>query len=106
MVNNFRLNSISTLVGNFEYKEREIDEELKKLDAHVVDAAQKAEDLGSAKVMNVILLGALVKSMDLDNIDWQDIIRKNVKEKFIDLNIKAFNEGKKLVEHKLSESSI
>ena len=106
VLNNFRLNSISTLVGNFEYKEREIDEELKKLNAHVVDAAQKAEDLGSAKVMNVILLGALVKSMDLDNIDWQDIIRKNVKEKFIDLNIKAFNEGKKLVEHKLSESSI
>ena len=106
VVNNFRLNSISTLVGNFEYKEIEIDEELKKLNAHVVDAAQKAEDLGSAKVMNVILLGALVKSMDLDNIDWQDIIRKNVKEKFIDLNIKAFNEGKKLVEHKLSESSI
>ncbi len=50
--------------------------------------------------MNVILLGALVKSMKLDNIDWEDIIRKNVKEKFIDINIMAFNEGIKLVETK------
>ena len=32
---------------------------------HVIDAAQKAEEFGNAKVMNVILLGALVKSMNL-----------------------------------------
>ena len=48
--------------------------------------------------MNVILLGALVKSMKLDNIDWEDIIRKNVKEKFVEINIVALNEGMKLVE--------
>ena len=97
MVNNFRLNSISTLVGNFEYKEREIDEELKKLNAHVVDAAQKAEELGNAKVMNIILLGALVKSMSLEDIDWESIIRENIKEKFIDINLQAFKKGMEMV---------
>ena len=98
VVNNFRLNSVSTLVGKFEYKEEEIDAELKRLNATVIDAAKKAEELGNAKVMNVILLGSLVKSMNLDHIDWEDIIRKNVKEKFVELNIKAFKEGIKLVE--------
>lgn len=98
VVNNYRLNSVSTLVGKFEYKEEEIDSELKRLNAKIIDAAKKAEELGNAKVMNVILLGSLVKSMKLEKIDWEDIIRKNVKEKFIDLNIKAFRVGMDLAE--------
>lgn len=98
VVNNYRLNSVSTLVGKFEYKEEEIDSELKRLNAKIIDAAQKAEELGNAKVMNVILLGSLVKSMKLEKIDWEDIIKKNVKEKFVDLNIKAFRVGMDLVE--------
>ena len=99
VVNNFKLNSVSTLVGKFEYKEDKIDEELRRLDAIVIDAAKKAEKLGNIKVMNVILLGALVKAMNLDNIDWEDIIRKNVKEKFIELNINALKIGMSLIEH-------
>lgn len=106
VVNNFRLNSVSTLVGKFEYKEAEIDEELKKLNAKIIDAAKKAEELGNAKVMNVILLGSLVKSMNLEKIDWQDIIRKNVKEKFVDLNIKAFHMGMELVESEVSNATV
>lgn len=98
VVNNYRLNSVSTLVGKFEYKEEEIDSELKRLNAKIIDAAKEAEELGNAKVMNVILLGSLVKSMGLEKIHWENIIRKNVKEKFIDLNIKAFRVGMDLVE--------
>ena len=105
VANNYKLNSVSILVGKFEYKEEEIDNELKRLNATVIDAAKKAEELGNAKVMNVILLGSLVKSMELENIDWEEIIRKNVKEKFVDLNIKAFNMGMNLIDLQLSKSS-
>ena len=106
VVNNYRLKSVSTLVGKFEYKEEEIDLELKRLNAKIIDAAKKAEELGNAKVMNVILLGSLVKSMKLEKIDWEDIIRKNVKEKFVDLNIKAFRMGMELVESEVSKAAV
>ena len=106
VVNNYKLNSVSTLVGKFEYKEEEIDLELKRLNAKIIDAAKKAEELGNAKVMNVILLGSLVKSMKLEKIDWEDIIRKNVKEKFVDLNIKAFRMGMELVESEVSKAAV
>lgn len=106
IVNNFRINSVSTLVGGFEYRESEIDEELKRLGAKVIDVSKKAEELGNIKVMNVILLGSLVKSMGLESIDWQDIIRKNVKEKFVDLNIEAFNVGMGLVETKIRKEAV
>ena len=102
VTNNFRMNSVSTLVGKFEYKEDEIDTELNRLNATMVDAAKKAEELGNVKVMNVILLGSLVKSMNLEHIDWQDIIKQNVKEKYIDLNLKAFEEGMQLINHESS----
>lgn len=97
VANNYKLNPISILLGDFEYKETEIDAELNRLGATVIDAAKKAEELENVKVMNIILLGSLVKSMKLEHIDWEEIIRKNVKEKFIDINIKAFREGIKLI---------
>ena len=95
--NNYRIDSMPVLTGKAEYKEKEIEAELERLDATILNAADKAVELGNAKVMNIILLGALVKSMELDNIDWETIIRDNVKEKFVDINIKAFNEGINLV---------
>jgi len=58
-----------------------------------MDASGLAKELGNVKAANVILLGALVKLMGLDEIDWEGIIRKNVKEKFVDLNLKAFQVG-------------
>lgn len=97
LVNNYRIDSMAVLNGSCEYLEDEIDKELERLEATVINAADKAVELGNAKIMNVILLGSLVKSMDLEHIDWEKIIRDNVKEKFIDINIKAFKEGMELV---------
>ena len=58
-----------------------------------MNASAMAEEMGNLKVMNVILLGAIIKSMGLQDIDWDEIIRNNVKPKFVDLNIKAMAVG-------------
>ncbi|HSQ87433.1 indolepyruvate oxidoreductase subunit beta [Romboutsia sp.] len=97
VANNYRMDSMPILTGKAEYKEKEIEAELERLDATILNAADKAVELGNAKVMNIILLGALAKSMNLEEIDWEKIIRDNVKEKFVDINIKAFKEGMELV---------
>ena len=52
-----------------------------------------AEELGTVKAANVILLGALIKAMGLDDIDWDTIVRNNVKAKFADLNAEALKKG-------------
>lgn len=95
--NNYRMDSMPILTGKDEYKEEEIEKELERLNGSLLNAAEKALELGNAKVMNIILLGALVKSMNLEDINWEQIIKDNVKEKFVEINIKAFNEGMKLV---------
>ncbi len=98
VANNYRMESVATTTGKVEYKEAEIDAKLKELGAKVIGAADKALELGNAKVMNIILLGTVIKAMNLEKIDWEAIIRANVKEKFIDINIKALQEGMALVD--------
>ena len=94
VVNTERIPSMTVLTGVEEYAHDVIEEIEKAADrVHTMDASKMAADLGNVKAANVILLGALVKLMGLDDIDWEDIIRKNVKEKFIDLNLKAFKVG-------------
>jgi len=97
VANNYKMESVATITGSAEYKVEEVDEKLKELHAKVINAADKAVELGNEKVMNIILLGTVIKGMHLEDIDWEQIIRDNVKEKFIDINIRALHEGMALV---------
>ena len=94
VVNEEKIPSMTVLTGAEEYADDVIPEIKKAVErVYAFDASKMATELGNVKAANVILLGALVKLMGLDEIDWEDIIRKNVKEKFIDLNLKAFQVG-------------
>ena len=97
VANNYKMESVATITGKAEYKVEEVDKKLKELNAKVINAADKATELGNAKVMNIILLGTVIKGMNLEAIDWEQIIRDTVKEKFIDINIRALHEGMELV---------
>ena len=97
VANNYKMESVATITWKAEYKVEEVDKKLKELNAKVINAADKATELGNAKVMNIILLGTVIKGMHLEDIDWEQIIRDNVKEKFIDINIRALHEGMALV---------
>lgn len=98
VVNEYRIPSVPILTGKKDYPEGITKKIQEKANTMVIDAAGIAEDLGNAKTMNIVLLGALVQAMRLKEIDWEGIIKKTVKEKFIDINIKAFNEGMKTID--------
>ena len=57
VANNYKMDSVATITGKAEYKVEEVDQKLKDLNAKVINAADKAMELGNAKVMNIILLG-------------------------------------------------
>ena len=93
LINDFKIPSAPILMGKLDYPEGIIELIEGKAKTKVIKAEEIAEKLGNTKVMNVVLLGALIKSMNLNDIDWEAVIKTQVKEKFIELNIKAFNEG-------------
>lgn len=72
-------------------------EELKRLvpSAAIVPAGKIAEELGNIRVQNIVLLGALVRVMGLDDIDWPALVAEYVPEKVRDLNLKALEAGLK-----------
>ena len=64
---------------------------------YTLDAAGIALDLGSAKCMNIVLFGAMTKALNLDEIDWEEVIRETVPPRFLELNIAAYKAGRDAV---------
>lgn len=58
------------------------------------DALKIAEDCGTVKAVNIVLLGAASHDLPFDEASWLKVIEENVKPKFIDLNKKAFEMGR------------
>lgn len=58
-----------------------------------LDGKAKARELGNPQVMNIILMGVLIKQLGLEKIDWNRIIAENVKEKFVQINQEALKVG-------------
>lgn len=98
VVNDFEIKPLSVLATDAQYSENILDELMNKANTIAMDAAGQAEKLGNSKVMNVILLGAIVRLMDLTKTDWDNIIEENVKPQFVDINKEALKLGMELVE--------
>ena len=61
--------------------------------ASLIPAVQLAEQVATAKSVNVVLLGALATRIDFSKAAWKDIISKRVPPKTIDANLRAFDAG-------------
>ena len=76
VVNNYCMDTATTAAGKEAYPEGIV-----------------TKNLGNEKCMNVVLLGALVRMMHLEMLDWNTAMQENVKPAFLDLNQKAFKAG-------------
>lgn len=98
VVNNFEIKPLSVLSGKVDYSQDILNELQRHSDTIIIDAEEKANSLGNTKVMNMILLGSIVKLMNLVDIQWERIIEENVKPQFIDINKEALRIGMELVQ--------
>ncbi len=65
-------------------------------DAVVVDGIKVAQKLGNPRVVNVIFLGILSKYLDIPATTYEDVLKETLKPKLVDINLKAFHEGRAL----------
>lgn len=93
VVNNYRMPTATTLAGTEDYPQDCLEQLGKLADTRVLDAAKIASDLGNSKSMNVVLLGALVKLMGLEKLDWDAALTACMKPQFVELNKKALTAG-------------
>ncbi|MCR6545609.1 indolepyruvate oxidoreductase subunit beta [Dehalobacterium formicoaceticum] len=94
LINDHEIYSLPVLIGQQAYPENIIDKIREQVE-HVkaFDAVSMAEELGNIKTQNMILLGALIKALELDHVEWSELVRDHLPEKVHDLNLKALEAG-------------
>jgi indolepyruvate ferredoxin oxidoreductase beta subunit len=94
MVNDFVWEPLPVAAGLDEYPE-DVKDRLKKgaRKLVIIPASKIALNLGNIRATNIVLIGVLARNMDIEKEIWQDMIRKKIAARFVDLNLKAFEEG-------------
>ena len=82
------------ITGAMSYPEQVV-EKLREQGASVtaLDALALAEEAGSSKAVNIVLMGVLSKFLSFPEEVWQNALEECVPEKFLELNRKAFALG-------------
>ena len=60
----------------------------------LIAALEIALGLGNMRAVNVVMIGALSRHLDIDESIWRQSITALVKPQFLDLNLRAFDAGK------------
>ena len=97
VINDYEMPSSTIAAGLEQYPEGCLEAMEENFRCYTLDAAGIALDLGSAKCMNIVLFGAMTKALNLDEIDWEEVIRETVPPRFLELNIAAYKAGRDAV---------
>lgn len=94
IVNTQRIDPMPVITGAKKYPEN-IEGKLNDLgiDLINVDALSLAEQAGTSKAVNVVMMGVLAAHLDIEKELWDAAVRECVPSRFVDLNLHAFNLG-------------
>ena len=95
ITNTQQVNPMPVITGAAEYPQNLVDK-MTAAGAQVdaMDALALAEEAGSSRAVNLVLMGRLSRYFDLPEEVWQNAITNSVPEKFLELNRKAFHLGR------------
>lgn len=93
VVNTQKIDPMPVITGAAEYPENIIEKLSSKADVIAVNALDVANEAGNSKAVNVVLIGVLAKKTDIPYDVWLSTLKETVPEKFLDVNVKAFNLG-------------
>ena len=94
ILNTQKIMPMPVVTGNAKYPS-DVIEKLNATDADIIslDALSLAEQAGSSKAVNVVLIGVLAKNTDIAKEKWLSAIKATVPPKFLEMNLKAFELG-------------
>ena len=93
ILNDREIAPMPVITGAQEYPLGIVEELSSKVSVTAVDALSLSIKAGSPKAVNVVLIGVLAKSTNIEKDVWIEVIKQTVPEKFLELNKKAFELG-------------
>ena len=90
-----QINPMPVIIGAAAYPENLVEKMTAAgIDVDAFDALSLAEEAGSSKAVNIVLMGYLSKNFDFTEAEWLEAIEQSVPAKFLELNKKAFALGR------------
>ena len=96
IVNEQQINPMPVITGAAEYPADILSKLSAVADVSAVDAVKLAKEAGSIKAVNVVLIGMLAKATAIPYEEWIETVKTTVPEKFLEINLKAFDAGYRL----------
>ena len=94
VVNTQQIDPMPVIIGAAEYPAEVLDElTAKGLSVEALDALTLARQAGSAKAVNIVLMGRAAKYFDIPYERWIAAIENTVNPKFVEMNKTAVNLG-------------
>lgn len=93
ILNDREIAPMPVIIGAAEYPDGLVADIAAKAKVIAIDALSLSLEAGSAKAVNVVLIGVLARSSDISKEVWIQTIKDTVPAKFLDLNLKAFELG-------------
>ena len=96
IVNTQKINPMPVIIGAAEYPENLVEKmSAAGIDVDAFDALSLAEQAGSSKAVNIVLMGHLSRNFDFTEEEWMTALEQSVAPKFLEMNKKAFALGRK-----------
>ena len=95
VTNTQQVNPMPVITGAAAYPENLVEKmQAAGVDVDAIDALKLAEEAGSSKAVNIVLMGRLSKWFDFPEEQWLTAIEESVPPKFLEMNKKAFHLGR------------
>jgi len=95
LVNRQEINPTTVTSGRMSYPENIYDLISEKHpNTRVVDGLGLAKKAGNVRAVNSVLVGAASRHMDIPDEIWKRVITRRLPEKFVSLNLRAFDLGR------------
>jgi len=97
IVNTHRIYPPAVATGKMQYPENVLDE-IKRKDINVktLDAFEIARSVGEIRAVNIVMVGMLSTYLPVEEKIFLDVLHDRIPQKFRDVNIRAFQEGRKV----------
>lgn len=93
LINDYEIMPLPVASGAAEYPQNTIEEMRRLFTVSVIPASEIAKSLGNIRCTNIVLLGALVRALSLEAIDWKTALAGAVPPKALEINLAAFDAG-------------
>ncbi len=96
ITNDQKIDPMPVIIGKAKYPEGIIGKLKNNYETISVDALSIAKQSGNIKAVNTVLLGIAAKLTEIEKEIWLEAIKETVPAKFLEVNLKAFEEGYKI----------